>query len=214
MLFWLHVAYGLHTVKPEGNNTDQSGRSDSDTSSLESAMSGENGMGGLTAEDKARLQAEARKRRREKERQRENMLQVESTILAASSDQCDWKKSPLLLVKGQVCGIHYKVLSLDRNADKSDIKKAHRAKSLALHPDKNKAPEATTAFKLVSDAYECLVSLAHLDDAEHANDAVDSDIAILTSLPLFPNTPRSTTSVGRSMTMSLASPKSTSRYSE
>ena len=127
-----------------------------DTSVSQRALNDKNGFG-LTSEEKARMQAEARRRRRERERQRDNMLQVESTILAASSDQCDWKKSPLLLVKGQVCGVHYKVLGLERTADKADIKKAHRAKSLSLHPDKNKAPEAATAFKFVSDAYECLV---------------------------------------------------------
>lgn len=158
VILLVHVVLGLHTVKSERNSTEEHVRGGTgDTSVSQSALSGRHGVG-LSTEDKARMQAEARRRRREKERQRENMLQVESTILAASSDQCDWKKSPLLLVKGQLCGTHYKVLGVDRSADKSDIKKAHRAKSLSLHPDKNKAPEAATAFKLVSDAYECLVS--------------------------------------------------------
>ena len=133
------MVFGLHTVKPERNSTQEDLLGGTgDTSVSQRALNDKNGFG-LTSEEKARMQAEARRRRRERERQRDNMLQVESTILAASSDQCDWKKSPLLLVKGQVCGVHYKVLGLERTADKADIKKAHRAKSLSLHPDKNKA---------------------------------------------------------------------------
>ena len=94
------------------------------------------------------------------EREREGVLAAKATLEAASTDQCDWKSQPLSLVKGQVCGIHYKVLGLDRkneNLEDSDIKKAYRAKSLTLHPDKNPALEAKTAFKVISEAYECLI---------------------------------------------------------
>lgn len=113
--------------------------------------------------DKQRLQAEARKRRLQREREREGVLAAKATLEAANTDQCDWKSQPLSLVKGQVCGIHYKVLGLDRkkeDLDDSDVKKAYRAKSLSLHPDKNPAMEAKNAFKVITDAYECLVDVS------------------------------------------------------
>jgi hypothetical protein len=114
----------------------------------------------LSGVDKQRLQAEARKRRLQREREREGVLTAKATLEAASTDQCDWKSQPLSLVKGHVCGIHYKVLGLSKNRDEldeTDIKRAFRAKSLLLHPDKNPAMEAQTAFKVINDAYECLM---------------------------------------------------------
>jgi hypothetical protein len=111
-------------------------------------------------QERQRQQAEARKRRRQREKEREGQLAAKQTLQLASSEACDWKSSPLALVKGHICGVHYKVLGLDRSrpVDKADVKKAYRQKSLALHPDKNNAPDAATAFKIVQDAYECLVS--------------------------------------------------------
>ena len=110
-----------------------------------------------------RSQAEARKKRKLREREREGVLATKDTLEAAKSDACDWKLQPFAIVKGQVCGIHYKVLGLDRKDNKAiskaDIKRAYRQKSLAVHPDKNPSLEAGNAFKVVQDAYECLVSL-------------------------------------------------------
>jgi DnaJ domain len=82
-------------------------------------------------------------------------------MMEASADEnCDWRLQPLTYMKGGVCGAHYKVLGLDRKKtaipDKSEIKKAYRKKSLEVHPDKNPSPEASAAFKVVQDAYECL----------------------------------------------------------
>jgi DnaJ homolog subfamily B member 12 len=51
---------------------------------------------------------------------------------------------------------HYGTLGIARNADEADIKKAFRKLALALHPDKNCAPGAEEAFKLVSRASEVL----------------------------------------------------------
>ena len=51
------------------------------------------------------------------------------------------------------------MLGLDRSLgklDKQGLKKAYRSRSLQLHPDKNPSPEASAAFKLVQEAYECL----------------------------------------------------------
>eukprot|EP01035_Chromulina_nebulosa_P018335 gene18335-24026_t len=86
-------------------------------------------------------------------------VQVDETLEAASSEECDWKSQPLALLRGEICGSYYKILGLDRKRgiiDKSDIKKAYRSKSLSVHPDKNPSSEAIEAFKLVQDAYECL----------------------------------------------------------
>jgi uncharacterized protein len=83
---------------------------------------------------------------------------VRAAFAAAQSEYCDWKRTPLATLRGEVCGKHYKVLGLRRSDPDVDrkLKRAYRSRSLALHPDKNSAVGAADAFKLVSDAYECL----------------------------------------------------------
>ena len=175
------VVYSLNTFKVGHNSTEgikQDGSDpwvDSEQSSVTDIAEKSDK---LIQEENLRLNAEARRRRREKERQKENKWNVESTLLSASSDQCDWKKFPLLLVKGQVCGVHYKVLGLDRNADKADLKRAHRAKSLSLHPDKNNAPEAAKAFKVVSDAYDCLIDDKCREQYDHELGVTEKHIQV------------------------------------
>lgn len=51
---------------------------------------------------------------------------------------------------------YYKILGIQRNADEKTIKKAYKKMALKYHPDKNKEPNATDQFKLVSEAYEVL----------------------------------------------------------
>lgn len=52
---------------------------------------------------------------------------------------------------------YYKILGIDRNADKSAIKKAYRKLAVKYHPDKNPGnKEAEEKFKEVSEAYEVL----------------------------------------------------------
>lgn len=64
----------------------------------------------------------------------------------------------LTVIKPNVSA-HYKVLGINRKAgklDKAELKKAYRQRSLLVHPDKNASPQATEAFKVVQDAFECL----------------------------------------------------------
>ncbi|XP_038699769.1 chaperone protein dnaJ 49-like [Tripterygium wilfordii] len=51
---------------------------------------------------------------------------------------------------------YYEILGLERNCSVEDVRKAYRKLSLKVHPDKNKAPGAEEAFKLVSKSFQCL----------------------------------------------------------
>ena len=47
-------------------------------------------------------------------------------------------------------------MGISKNADDIIIKKAYKKLALKFHPDKNRAPQATDAFKKVSQAFACL----------------------------------------------------------
>ncbi|XP_020571531.1 chaperone protein dnaJ 49-like [Phalaenopsis equestris] len=51
---------------------------------------------------------------------------------------------------------YYEILGLERSCTVEDVRKAYRKLSLKVHPDKNKAPGAEEAFKVVSKAFQCL----------------------------------------------------------
>ena len=88
-------------------------------------------------------------RKREKERQKSGTQVAKATLRAATDERCDWRVRPLSFLKGEVCGSYYKVLGIDRTEpfDKASLKKAFRQVSLSVHPDKNPANEADSAFK-------------------------------------------------------------------
>jgi len=51
---------------------------------------------------------------------------------------------------------YYKVLGLEKGASQAEIKKGYRKAALKLHPDKNTAPRADEAFKIVNKAFSVL----------------------------------------------------------
>lgn len=91
-----------------------------------------------------------------KKRYRDGMHAANLAIRAGSYETCDWRTDVIPLIQGRICGKYYKILDLDKHADKGAIKKAYRAKSLDLHPDKNPSKAAERAFTLLTEAYDCL----------------------------------------------------------
>ena len=53
---------------------------------------------------------------------------------------------------------YYKILGVDRKADKAEIKKAYKRLARKYHPDVSKEPNAEDKFKEVNEAYEVLKS--------------------------------------------------------
>ena len=120
-------------------------------------------------------QAEARRQQKLREKRVESVNAVKHAIHASTTDRCDWKTNPVAVLKGEVCGSHYKVLGMNRRSEefnKSQVKKAFRRMSLSLHPDKNPTEDAQKAFEILQNAYDCI-----LDD--ECKESYDEQLAAL-----------------------------------
>jgi len=51
---------------------------------------------------------------------------------------------------------YFKILGVDENASKEDLKKAYRELAMRYHPDRNKEADAETKFKDITEAYDVL----------------------------------------------------------
>lgn len=73
----------------------------------------------------------------------------------------------------------YDILGLERSSSVEDIRKAYRKLSLKVHPDKNKAPGAEDAFKMVSKSFQCLND----EESRKRYDLVGSDEVVYERRP-------------------------------
>lgn len=60
----------------------------------------------------------------------------------------------------------YEILGVSKNCNEADLKKQYRKLALQFHPDKNKAPGASKAFKAISNAFEVLSNLIKRENCE------------------------------------------------
>ncbi|CAM8979765.1 unnamed protein product [Rhodiola kirilowii] len=91
---------------------------------------------------------------------------------AASSSSKDYTEEQVLVVRQiRKKKDYYEILGVERGCSVDDVRKAYRKLSLKVHPDKNKAPGAEEAFKLVSKAFQCLSN----EDSKRKYDVSGSD---------------------------------------
>lgn len=72
---------------------------------------------------------------------------------------------------------HYEVLGLSKDASADQIKKAYRKLALKFHPDKNSAPSAEGAFKVINQAFDTLSDSSKRDIYDQTGHDPDSSAA-------------------------------------
>ncbi|KAL5019247.1 hypothetical protein ScPMuIL_004969 [Solemya velum] len=91
-----------------------------------------------------------RTRRRRGSGSRENAANKENKEKDYTPDQLETVR------RIKKCKDYYEILGVEKDAGENEFKKAYRKLALQLHPDKNKAPGATEAFKAVGNAFAVL----------------------------------------------------------
>ena len=91
---------------------------------------------------------------KEKNNNLKNLLTILKKMYLPYIDKCFFqvKRCKEVLAKKD----YYEILCLTKGATEDQIKKSYRKLALKFHPDKNKAPNSTEAFKKISQAFACL----------------------------------------------------------
>lgn len=75
----------------------------------------------------------------------------------ATSEQKDYTPDQLEAVKKiRKCKDYYEILGVSKDAPDADLKKQYKKLALQFHPDKNRAPGASEAFKAIGNAFAVL----------------------------------------------------------
>ncbi|XP_054707142.1 dnaJ homolog subfamily B member 14-like [Uloborus diversus] len=95
-------------------------------------------------------------RDRNQSRTRSPSLRRRTTQKSSEVKQDYTEEQVEAVLKIKKCKDFYEILGVAKDAGESDIKKQYRKLALQFHPDKNKAPGATEAFKAIGNAFAVL----------------------------------------------------------
>ncbi|RWS25783.1 dnaJ subfamily B member 12-like protein [Leptotrombidium deliense] len=88
---------------------------------------------------------------------RKSSASFDSNSNANSKTSAEYSQDQVEAVKKiKKCKDYYEILGVTKEATDSDLKKQYRKLALQFHPDKNKAPGASEAFKAIGNAFAVL----------------------------------------------------------